>query len=100
MDLLFFLYDKMEAWVLRMPKSIDQIKVWSDNIAQFSLFFNGTLPFSAHVAMMISTDLSFRKCYLTAKEINSLLNLIQVHIKTTLSVYNCCKKALTFISRK
>lgn len=30
---IFFLYDKIETWVLQMPKGIDQIKVWLDIIA-------------------------------------------------------------------
>lgn len=59
----FFLYNEMEAWVLHMPKSIDQIKVWLDIVGQLSLFFDGVLSFSTHIAKAIRSDPSFRKCY-------------------------------------
>ncbi len=45
----FFLYDKMEARVLRIPQSVDRIKVWSDIIIELSFFFNGASLFLARV---------------------------------------------------
>lgn len=95
-----FLYNKIGAWVLRMPKSIDQIKVQSDIIAQLTLFFNKASFFSARVATAICADLSFYKCQWIANEIDILLDPIEVHVKAVLAVCNCCKEALTLISRK
>ncbi len=57
-----FLYDEMEAWVLRMPEGADRIVVWSDIFAQLSLFFNGALSFASRVAKAVRADLSFRQC--------------------------------------
>ncbi len=90
----------MEAWVLRMPEGVDQIEVWSDIIAQLSLFFNGMSLFSARVATAVCTDPSFRKCQWTAEEIDTLLHPIEMHVKAALAVRNRCKEALTLIRRK
>ncbi len=96
----FFSYDEMEAWVLRMPKGVDRIKVWSNIIAQLSLFFKRASSFSTFVAKMVCVDLSFRKCQMTVEEIVMLLDPIKVHIKAASAVCNRCEEALTLISCK
>ncbi len=96
----FFLYDKMEAWILRMPKGVDRIKVWLDIITQLSLFFNRASSFSARVATAFRADPFFRKCQWTVEEIDTLLPPIEVHVKAVSAVRNHCEEALTLISRK
>ncbi len=90
----------MEAWVLRMPKGAYRIVVWSDIIAQLSFFFNGMSSFAACVAKAVRTDLSFRQCQWTVRDIDKLLHLIEVHIEAVASVRNRCEEALTLISRE
>ncbi len=96
----FFSYDEMEAWVLRMPEGADRIVVWSDIIAQLSLFFNGGSSFAARVAKAVCANSSFRQCHWTVEDIDTLLHLIEVHIEVATSVHNCYKEALTLISRE
>ncbi len=96
----FFSYDEMEAWVLRMPEGVDRIEVWSDIIAQLSIFFNWASSFSSRVAMAGRADPSFCKCQWTAEEIDTLLHPIEVHVKATLAVRNRCEEALTLIRRE
>ncbi len=90
----------MEAWVLRMPESVDRIVVWSDIIEQLSLFFNGASSFASRVAKAVCNDPSFRQCQWTVGDIDTLLHPIKVHVKAAASVRNRCKEALTLISRK
>ncbi len=90
----------MEAWVLHIPESVDRIKVWSDIIIQLRLFFNRALLFSAHVTKAMCTDPFFYKCQWTTEEIDTLLNLIEMHIKAASAIRNWCKKALILISCK
>ncbi len=85
----FFSYDEMEAWVLRMPEGADQIVVWSNIIAQLSLFFNGASSFASHVAKAVRADPSFRQCQWSVGDINTLLHPIEVHVEAA---------ALTLIS--
>ncbi len=85
---------------MRIPKGVDQIKIWSDIIAQLSLFFNGTSLFSTRVATAVCADLFFRKCQLTVEKIEMLLDPIKVHVKAASAVRNRYKEALTLISRE
>ena len=85
---------------MRMPKGIDQIKVWSNTIAQLSLFFSEVSLFSALVAKTVYANPSFHKCHWTVEEIDTLLDLIEVHVKVASAICNRCDKVLTLIGRK
>ncbi len=89
----FFLYNEIEAWVFRMPEDVDQIEVWSNIIAQLSLFFNGASLFSACVAMAVCADPFFYKYQWTAEELDTLLHPIEVHVKAISAVHNRCEEA-------
>ncbi len=52
------------------------------------------------MAKAIRTDLSFRQCYWTIREIDILLYPIKVHVEVVVSVRNRYKEALTLISRE
>lgn len=90
----FCLYDEIEAWVLQMLKSVNQIKVWLDIIMQLRLFFNKALLFSTLVAKAIYTDLSFYKSHYGIEEIEMLLYPIKVHSEVVSFIGNLYEEAL------
>lgn len=83
---------------MRMPEGSNQIEVQLDIVGQINLFFNRASLFSAHVAKAIYVNPSFRKCHWTVKDLDMLLHLIKVHIKTAKLACNCCEESLNLIN--
>lgn len=94
----FFFFDAIEAWVGCLHPEREYVDAWVDANTQFLRFFRAGSSFSSALLQSVCSEKSFQMSKWSRKDIDELLQPIQVRVDVVSAVCDRCNKAMNRIN--